>query len=190
MKRILLTFIINFIIFSFTGVAQSEQRYANGAATDQDGNTFEWINYGAQDWAIENAEVVTYRDGTPIPKVSDEAEWQSLTTGAWCYVNNDPTKRKLYNWYAVAGIHDTDSSTPKKEFAPAGGEFQIEVIWLELKDYLISNGYNFDSTIEVNKIAKSMASIVQWNESSNEGAVGNNPSINNYSGFNAFFLTV
>ena len=37
-------------------VGQGEQRYADGTATDQDGKTFEWINYGTQDWAIENAE--------------------------------------------------------------------------------------------------------------------------------------
>ena len=181
MKKLILLLFIPLVSFG-----QGEQLYADGTANDQEGNTFEWINYGEQDWSIENAEVVTYRDGTPILQVSDEAEWQSLTTGAWCYVNNDPTKRKLYNWYAVAGIHDTDSSTPKKEFAPAGWRVSNESDWLELKDYLISNGYNFDSTIEGNKIAKSMASTVQWNESSNEGAVGNNPSINNLSGFNAF----
>ena len=45
----------------------TNQAVTNGTATDQDGNTFEWINYGTQDWAIENAEIVTYRDGTPIP---------------------------------------------------------------------------------------------------------------------------
>ncbi len=64
------------------GLLKGEQRYADGTATDQDGNTFEWINYGTQDWAIENAEVVTYRDGTPIPQVTDDTEWANLTTGA------------------------------------------------------------------------------------------------------------
>ena len=64
MKKLALLFVfVNSLIF-----AQGEQRYADGTATDQDGNTFEWINYGTQDWAIENAEVVTYRDGTPIPQ--------------------------------------------------------------------------------------------------------------------------
>ena len=116
MKKLPLLFVfINSLIF-----AQGEQRYADGTATDQDGNTFEWINYGTQDWAIENAEVVTYRDGTPIPQVTDQAEWANLTTGAWCYINNDPTKPRLYNWYAVMGVHDTDPNTPNKEFAPEG----------------------------------------------------------------------
>jgi hypothetical protein len=54
---------------------QGEQRYADGTATDQDGNSFGWINYGTQDWAIENAEVVNYRDGSAIPKVTDATKW-------------------------------------------------------------------------------------------------------------------
>ncbi|MBL6646850.1 MAG: hypothetical protein ISP68_02705 [Flavobacteriaceae bacterium] len=45
------------------GFSQGEQRYADGTATDQDGNTFEWINYGDLDWAIENAIVINYSDG-------------------------------------------------------------------------------------------------------------------------------
>jgi hypothetical protein len=62
--------------------------------------------------------MVTYRDGTPIPQVTNNTEWEALTTGAWSYYNNDPTKPRLYNWYAVMGIHDNDPNTPNKEFAP------------------------------------------------------------------------
>ena len=58
---------------------KTDERYPDGTATDQDGNEFGWINYGTQDWAIENAEVVTYRDGTPISQVTNGTEWSSLT---------------------------------------------------------------------------------------------------------------
>ena len=91
MKKLLLLL----LIAPALGFGQGEQLYADGTATDQDGNTFEWINYGTQDWAIENAEVVTYRDGTPIPQVTDPNEWSRLMTGAWCYVDNDPTRKTL-----------------------------------------------------------------------------------------------
>lgn len=60
---------------------------------------------GTQTWTGCNANLSTYRDGTPIPEVTDAATWASLTTGAWCYYANDsangPTYGKLYNWYAV-----------------------------------------------------------------------------------------
>ena len=122
------------LIAPVLGFGQGEQRYADGTATDQDGNTFEWINYSTQDWAIENAEVVTYRDGTPIPQVNDATEWANLTTGAWCYYDNDSTKGKLYNWYAVKGIHDNDENTPNKEFAPNGWHVPSDAEWTRLKN--------------------------------------------------------
>ena len=181
MKKLALLFaFVQSLIF-----AQGEQRYADGTATDQDGNTFEWINYGTQDWAIENTEIVTYRDGTAIPQVTEQAEWVNLTTGAWCYYNNDPSKGKLYNWYAVAGIHDTDPNTPNKEFAPVGWHVPTDADWITLENYLIANGYNYDGTTTENKIAKSMASTSGWNSSTISGAVGNDQNLNNTSGFNA-----
>jgi len=186
MKRILLTFSISFLIFPFTGAAQGEQRYASGTATDQENNSFEWINYGTQDWTIENAKVETYRDGTEIPQVTDASVWANLTTGAWCYYDNDPTKGKLYNWYAVAGIHDSDPNTPNKEFAPEGWHVPSDAEWYVLENYLIANGYNYDGTTTGNKIAKAMASTMGWNNSTFEVAVGKNQGLNNSSGFNAF----
>jgi uncharacterized protein (TIGR02145 family) len=68
------------------------------------------VNYpsvliGAQYWMEKNLEVTTYRNGDPIPYVTDATAWEALTTGAWCYYNNDPANGslygKLYNWYAV-----------------------------------------------------------------------------------------
>ena len=184
MKKLLYT-LFTTVLFIATAFSQGEQRYANGSATDQDGNNFEWINYGTQDWAIENAEVVTYRDGTEIPQVTDATEWNNLTTGAWCYYDNDPTKGKLYNWYAVAGIHDTDPNTPNKEFAPEGWHVPSDAEWTTLEEYLIANGYNYDGSTFENKIAKSMASKTGWDSSTYAGALGNDQSLNNSSGFNA-----
>jgi len=183
MKRIL---ILSALLIFACGYGQGEQLYADGTATDQDGNSFEWINYSTQDWAIENAEVVRYIDGTTIPQVADATEWVSLTTGAWCYYNNDPSKGKLYNWYAVAGIHDTDPNTPNKEFAPEGWHVPSDAEWTTLEEHLITNGYNDDGSTTGNKIAKAMASTTGWESSTYTGAIGNDQSLNNSSGFNAF----
>jgi uncharacterized protein (TIGR02145 family) len=149
-------------------------------------STYEWINYGTQDWTIENAEMVTYRDGTPIPQVTDNTEWTNLTTGAWCYYDNDPTKGKLFNWYAVAGIHDNDPNSPNKELAPEGWHVPSDEEWTTLENYFITNGYNYDGTTTGNKIAKAMASTTGWDTSTTTGSVGNDQSLNNSSGFNAF----
>jgi len=158
----------------------------SGTVTDQDGNSYDYLTYGNQVWTVENAQMVTYRDGTPIPQVTDPTEWNNLTTGAWAYYDNDPTKPRLYNWYAVMGIHDTDPNTPNKEFAPEGWHVPSDAEWTTLEEYLIANGYNYDGTTTENKIAKAMASTTGWNSSTTTGAVGNDQSLNNSSGFNAF----
>ena len=159
------------------------------SVTDQDGNTYDYLTYGNQVWTVENAEMVTYRDGTPIPQVIDNTEWLNLTTGAWSYYNNDPTKPRLYNWYAVMGIYDSASfsdATLRKEFAPEGWHVPSDAEWTTLEEYLIASDYNYDGTTTGNKIAKAMASTTGWISSTETGAIGNDQSLNNYSGFNAF----
>jgi len=77
-----------------------------------------------QTWMGCNLDVDTYRDGTPIPEVTDPGEWVNLTTGAWCYYNNDPANGpiygKLYNWYAV---------NDPRGLAPEGWHISSEVEW-------------------------------------------------------------
>jgi uncharacterized protein (TIGR02145 family) len=171
MKKLALLFVfVNSLIF-----AQGEQRYADGTATDQDGNSFEWISYGYGEnsfhWAIENADVVTYNDGTPIPQVLYPTEWSNLTSGAWCYYNNDPSQHRLYNWYAV--------NNPK--FAPEGWRVASKDDYTLLTDYLENNNYIIEGGI-----GKAMASTTGWNSSTTAGAPGNDQNLNNSSGFNAF----
>jgi uncharacterized protein (TIGR02145 family) len=98
------------------------------------------VTIGNQIWTNKNLDVSTYRDGTVIPKV-DDATWSTLTTGAYCYYNNDSTTYaaiygKLYNWYAVVGIHDNDANTPNKTLAPEGWHVPTDGEWTTLADYL------------------------------------------------------
>jgi uncharacterized protein (TIGR02145 family) len=154
---------------------------------DQDGNPYEFKTYGTQIWILSNAEVVKYRDGTDIPQVTDATEWANLTTGAWCYYDNDSTKGKLYNWYAVAGIHDNDPNTPNKEFAPTGWHVPTDAEWTEFENILITSGYNYDGTTEGNKIAKALASTILWDTNLpvfDGGGPVDNVLLNNSSSFN------
>ena len=108
--------------------------------TDIDGNNYSSVIIDTQEWTKENLNVSKYSDGTIIPQVTDPTEWANLTTGAWCYYNNDPlngdTYGKLYNWYAVAGIHDNDPNTPNKSLAPADWHVPTDTEWTTLTNYL------------------------------------------------------
>jgi uncharacterized protein (TIGR02145 family) len=95
-------------------------------------STIEFVTIGTQDWMLKNLDVRTYRNGEPIPKVTDPNLWVGLSTGAWCWYNNDSatygaTYGKLYNWYAV-----NDS----RGLAPAGWHIPSDVEWSTLSDFL------------------------------------------------------
>jgi uncharacterized protein (TIGR02145 family) len=78
-----------------------------------------------QVWMQKNLDVATYRNGDPLPNVTDPAAWAALTTGAYCYYNNDSatyaaTYGKLYNWYAV---------NDPRGLAPAGWHIPGDTEW-------------------------------------------------------------
>ena len=153
--------------------------FAQNTVTDYDGNSYNYLSYGAQQWTIQNAAMETYSDGTPIPQVTSQSAWTSLTTGAWCYANNNSANTKLYNWYAVAGIHDNDPNTSNKELAPEGWHIPTDAEWTNLEEFLIANGYNYDGSSTGNKIAKAMASTTGWSNSTALGVPGNTQASNN-----------
>ena len=102
------------------------------AITDIDGNVYNETKIGNQVWMKENFNTTGYRNGDLIQKVTDSAAWAALTTGAWCWYNNDSasnasTYGKLYNWYAV-----NDS----RGFAPLGWHVPSDAEWTKLSTFL------------------------------------------------------
>jgi uncharacterized protein (TIGR02145 family) len=84
------------------------------------------VTIGSQVWSSTNLSVSTYRNGDIIPQVQDEEAWAELTTGAWCYYQNDPANgtkyAKLYNWYAV---NDERGLAPQGYHIPSDAEWEI-----------------------------------------------------------------
>jgi hypothetical protein len=93
-----------------------------------------WIQIGDQKWQRRNLDVTTYRNGDVIPYVADQTAWNNLTTGAWCWYNNDSANGaiygKLYNWYAV---NDSRGLAPNGYHVPSNTE------WNTLQTYLGGN---------------------------------------------------
>jgi uncharacterized protein (TIGR02145 family) len=96
-------------------------------------------------WDQRNLNVTSYRDGFPIPEV--KTGWETLTTGAWCWyldsASNGRTYGRLYNWYAMMGIWQTESDPPteaeianRKNIAPVGWSAATEAEWLTLRTSL------------------------------------------------------
>lgn len=102
-----------------------------GTVTDIDGNIYTTVTIGTQVWLVENLKTTRYRNGDPIPHVTDGTQWSNLSTGAYCNYNNDinnvSTYGRLYNWHAVA-----DS----RNIAPIGWHVPTDAEWDILKNYL------------------------------------------------------
>lgn len=109
--------------------------------TDIDGNQYPTISYYINDsiyyqtWMQKNLTVSHFQNGDTIPEVSDSATWANLTTGAWCWYNNDSatyagTYGKLYNWYAI---------NDPRGLAPSGWDIPLKSSWDSLVKFIDIN---------------------------------------------------
>jgi uncharacterized protein (TIGR02145 family) len=81
---------------------------------DIDGNEYDVIRVGNQEWIVQNLRTTKYADGTPIPHLPVDLDWAAEDgtpghDGAYCAYNNDPLNipdyGAMYNWYAVVNAH-------------------------------------------------------------------------------------
>jgi len=100
---------------------------STGTSTPINANA-ESVTIGSQIWSTKNLSVDRYRNGDIIPNVTSYDTWQNLTTGAWCWYNNDSanyaaTYGRLYNFYAV---------NDPRGLAPTGWHIPTDAEWITL----------------------------------------------------------
>ena len=165
--------------FRFKVIADDGYTGGYGTVTDIDGNVYQTLVIGDQEWMAENLKVTHYRNGDIIPNVTGSMAWAfpNLWTGAYCVYDNDPlhadTYGNLYNWYAV------DDS---RNIAPVGWHLPTDEEWMELEIYLgmsvsDANSTGYRGTNEGSKLA-GRADL--WHS----GVLENDPEFDS-SGFNA-----
>jgi len=110
--------------------------------TDADGNKYTTVFIGqdkstGQTWITDNLIVTHYRNGDPIDYVTDDAVWFGLSTGAYCWYNNDEASYKvpygaLYNGYAVS---DSRNLCPAGWHVPSSAEWNLLINFLGGMDF-------------------------------------------------------
>ena len=179
------------------GTNGGEPQYFNGIAWyNINGNpasgfveNLSTVTIGTQAWSLKNLDVRNYRNGDSIPQVTDPTQWANLTTGAWCWYNNDSTNYgsvygRLYNWYAV---------NDPRGLAPAGWHVPNEAEWNKLVNYLDSGADTVCQNCNQSTSAGgAMKSTIGW-RSPNTGATNSSgfsglPA--GYRGINGLFLEV
>ena len=99
--------------------------------TDVDGNVYPVVSIGAQFWMAENLKTTRLNDETLIPLVTEDLEWNRLTTPGYSWYNNEQSNYgeiygALYNWYTV--------STGK--LCPTGWHVPTDAEWTTLINFL------------------------------------------------------
>jgi uncharacterized protein (TIGR02145 family) len=122
---------------------------------DIDENIYNVIRIGSQLWIKENLKTTHFYDGTIIPLITDNTNWQNLVTSGYCSYNNDENNKNiygnLYNWYTV--FND--------RLCPIGWHVPTE------NEYLILESFIDDALIAGGKLKE--AGTVHWT-SPNTGA--------------------
>ncbi|MGB1076337.1 MAG: FISUMP domain-containing protein [Flavobacteriales bacterium] len=87
------------------------------------------VAMNGQCWFADPLMTESYRDGSAIPEVTDNAAWVGVTTGAWCHAENDPANDEqfgyFYHWTAVTdsrGLCPTGWKVPDQDDVAAFDE--------------------------------------------------------------------
>jgi uncharacterized protein (TIGR02145 family) len=115
----------------FTGPDLTFRTFDNLTVTDICGNTYNTVTINNQVWMAQNLMVPRYNDGKTIPLVTSGSEWGALTSGGYCWFNNDSITYKnssgaLYNWFAVNS----------GKLCPAGWHVPGDQEWAALEQFL------------------------------------------------------
>jgi uncharacterized protein (TIGR02145 family) len=129
---------------------------AGSTLTDADGNTYNTVWIGNQQWMAENLKVTKTVNGNVIPLITDDTEWSNLgdnnTDSAYCYYSNSTDSLAKYGalyTYAAA-----------KNACPTGWHLPSDAEWTELENYISNDGHSGTE-------GTALKSTSGWNNSGN-----------------------
>ena len=123
---------------------------AGCGVTDIDGNYYQTVHLGNQEWIAENLRTSKYNNGDPIIFIGNDANgstaWTNANYGAYCIYDTVGTGYPsfdanefgfLYNWYAV---------NDGRGLCPTGWHVPSDSEWTTLIDYLDPESVNPNAT--------------------------------------------
>ncbi len=118
---------------------------AGNGVTDYNGNTYQTVIIGSQEWMAENLKTTRYSNGQSIPLITNNTTWKNLSDSykACCYYNNSSSSNYgvLYTWAAAMKGTSSSSSNPSavQGVCPTGWHLPSSSEWTELNDYLAND---------------------------------------------------
>lgn len=125
MNKIIVVFLLTFSFhYSYS------QNNGNGVS-DLDGNDYQTVLIGSQEWMASNLKTTTFSNGDSIVNIADSALWSVDYSGGWCYFQNDQSYDslfgKLYNFFVIQD---------GRNVCPNGWKVPAKEDWEQLVNYL------------------------------------------------------
>ncbi len=118
----------SFLMFSFLSIVSAQK--SGSGVEDLDGNLYKTVIIGKQEWMADNLKVTKYRNGQPIPFISDSTVWSQWNSGAYLYYKHDVKHGVLYNWMVINDV---------RKVCPTGWHVPTNADWDTLAKYLGGN---------------------------------------------------
>jgi len=127
------------------GTAYGEQvSFMTSTIMDYDGNIYRTVVIGSQTWMAENLRVTRYSDGSSIPYIDTDSDWNNLSNSqsAYSYYNNSSSNADpygaLYSWPAIMNGASSSNTNPSgvQGVCPSGWHVPADNEWMELEMYL------------------------------------------------------
>jgi uncharacterized protein (TIGR02145 family) len=121
------------LLFVVVGLSCKKSTTNTNTVKDMDGNVYKTVKIGNQNWMAENLRTTKYRNGDPIPLITDAGAWSNLSSGAYQgpFFADKLEYGNFYNWFAV--------SDPRN-IAPEGWHVATDADYTELATFLGGNG--------------------------------------------------
>ncbi len=114
--------------------------------TDVDGNVYQTISLGNQVWMLENLKTTKFNDGTAIAEYSFGNDWHNGSNPVSYYqwantddLNNVHDQELPFDYYGIMYNHFAIESG---KLAPEGWRIPSQADFVELENYLTSQGYS------------------------------------------------
>lgn len=120
----LLTFVFLSGVIFLAGCSKDTEEEKK-TVTDFDGNVYNIIKIGDQEWMDRNLAVTHYRNGDPVANVLGTSE------GGWINYNNDPVTGEIYG-----KLYNSQAVLDARGLAPEGWHVATREDWIELIDLL------------------------------------------------------
>jgi uncharacterized protein (TIGR02145 family) len=135
-----------------------------GIVIDIDGNIYQTVIIGNQEWMAENLRVRTYNSGDPIPTNLDNETWTTTNSGAFTVFDFNNSNAAgidseaqmasiyglLYNWFAVGDV---------RSLCPSGWRVPSSDDWNQMSAFIIEQ----QASIDTSNLARALKSCRQIN---------------------------